>query len=226
MLPLTPHDWAFLSGFGGAAVMVPITLALTFWLFFAFNARVAGFWLLLIGIAAAVVATTKIAFLGWGVGIHAVDFTGISGHTMLASAVFPVMFYLMLLPAPPLVRIAGVAAGLVLGLLIGVSRLQLQAHSVSEMAAGCVLGALVALGFVASVAQRTPIRAAPYLIALSLGLLAFGLHDLRAPTQHWVTQVALSLSGHDRPFIRARWKAHANEKTSTLGHDQASRLGA
>jgi hypothetical protein len=27
------------------------------------------------------------------------------------------------------------------------------------------------------------------------------------PTQRWVTHIALKISGHDRPFVRARWKA-------------------
>jgi membrane-associated phospholipid phosphatase len=217
MLPLTLHDWLFLSGFGGAAVMLPVALAITFWLFFAFGARMAGLWLLLIGIASVLVAATKIAFLGWGIGIREVDFTGVSGHTMLSSAIFPVMFYLILLPTGRILRGIGVIAGLAVGLLVGLSRLQLQAHSVSEMVVGCMLGALVALSFILTLHNHKPMRSAPYRIAFSLVILAFGLHDFRAPTQHWVTEVALSLSGHERPFIRARWKAnhYSTEKTST-----------
>jgi hypothetical protein len=38
-------------------------------------------------------------------------------------------------------------------------------------------------------------------------MLTVGLHDVRVPTQHWITHIALHLSGRDRPFIRARWKA-------------------
>jgi len=217
MLPLTTHDWYFLSGFGGAAIMLPIALAITFWLFYSFNARIAALWVLLIGIASVAVAATKVAFLGWGFGIREIDFTGVSGHTMLSTAVLPVMFYLVLLPAPRVLRGLGVLVGLTVGLLVGLSRLELLAHSVSEMIAGCVLGALVALSLVLVLIRREPARAAPYRIAFSLIVLAVALHGLRAPTQHWVTQVALSLSGHEHPFIRARWKAnHSHERTSTL----------
>jgi hypothetical protein len=33
------------------------------------------------------------------------------------------------------------------------------------------------------------------------------LHGVRVPTQRWVTHIALKVSGHERPYIRARWKA-------------------
>jgi len=38
-------------------------------------------------------------------------------------------------------------------------------------------------------------------------MLFVGLHGVHVPTQRWVTHIALKVSGHDRPFIRARWKA-------------------
>jgi len=41
-------------------------------------------------------------------------------------------------------------------------------------------------------------------------MVAVALHDVRVPTQHWITPIALHLSGRDRPFIRARWR---------VGHD-------
>jgi hypothetical protein len=27
------------------------------------------------------------------------------------------------------------------------------------------------------------------------------------PSHQWITQIALELSGHERPYVRARWKA-------------------
>jgi hypothetical protein len=37
--------------------------------------------------------------------------------------------------------------------------------------------------------------------------LAVLMHGVHVPTQRWVTHIALKVSGHDRPFIRAKWKA-------------------
>lgn len=217
MLPLTPDDWAFLTGFGGAAVMLPGGLAIAGWLAYAYNWRISALWLALVGGACAMVACTKVAFLGWGLGILTLDFTGISGHTMLSTAIIPVMLYLALLATPHAARLTGLLAGLAIGFLIGLSRLALQAHSVSEMVAGCVLGAGVSITFVALIHRREPARTAALLTPLSLFILAFSLHDLRAPTQHWVTEIALTLSGHERPFIRARWKSNrSHEKTRVI----------
>jgi hypothetical protein len=38
-------------------------------------------------------------------------------------------------------------------------------------------------------------------------VLAVLMHGVHVPTQRWVTHIALKVSGHDRPFIRAKWKA-------------------
>jgi hypothetical protein len=38
-------------------------------------------------------------------------------------------------------------------------------------------------------------------------VLAIVMHGVHVPTQRWVTHIALKVSGHDRPFIRAKWKA-------------------
>ena len=218
MLPLSPQDWAYLSGFGGAAVMLPIVLAISGWLLFAYSWRVTALWLTLIGGACVLVACTKIAFVGWGLGILAIDFAGISGHTMLSTAVIPVMLYLALLATRHAWRIAGMLCGLAIGFLIGLSRLALQAHSVSEMVAGCVLGAGVSMAFIALIHRREPLRTAALLTPISLLELAFGLHGLRVPTQHWIIEIALTLSGHERPFVRARWKANRpHEKTGAHG---------
>ena len=72
-------------------------------------------WLLLLGAAIGVVTVTKLAFLGWGVGIRELDFTGVSGHAMLSTAVYPVALFLMLLPARPAIRLLGVVFGLAAG---------------------------------------------------------------------------------------------------------------
>jgi hypothetical protein len=214
MLPLTPHDWAFLSAFGGAAVMLPIVAAISGWLIYAYSWRVAALWLTLIGAACLLVACTKVAFLGWGFGILSIDFTGISGHTMLSTAVIPVMLYLALLATGHASRLVGVICGLSLGVLVGLSRLALQAHSVSEMVSGCALGAAVSVLFITLIHKREPVRKAAWLTPFTLLIMAFGLHGYRVPTQHWITEVALTLSGHERPFIRARWKANRPQKAS------------
>jgi membrane-associated phospholipid phosphatase len=205
---LSEHLWFVITSFGGAGLTLPLAFAIALWLAFGYSWRLAAGWLLLLGVAVALVTATKIAFLGWGVGVRAWDFTGLSGHSMFATAVFPVAAFLVLLPAPPAVRLAGVAAGLLAGALISFSRIVIEAHSPSEAVTGCIVGAMAALAFIRIAWDATPGRLLPVMpVVLSLMVLTLGLHNLHVPTHRWVTHIALKVSGHVRPFAREPWRA-------------------
>jgi hypothetical protein len=49
------------------------------------------FRMLPIAMAATLVTATKMAFMGFGWGIASIDFTDMSGHAMLAAAIYPVL---------------------------------------------------------------------------------------------------------------------------------------
>jgi len=210
---LPPQLWYLITSFGGAGLTLPLAIAIALWLTIGYTWRLAAGWLILLGAAVALVTVTKVAFLGWGVGLRVWDFTGLSGHAMLATAVYPVAMFLVLLPAPPAVRIAGVAMALLGGAIIGFSRIVIQAHSPSEAITGCVVGALTALIFIRFAWDATPGRLPVVPVALSLIALTVGLHNVRVPTHRWVTHLALKVSGHDQPFVRARWKAVRDTRT-------------
>jgi membrane-associated phospholipid phosphatase len=208
---LAPTTWGLVTAFGGAGVMLPVAAAIALWVGLGHTWRGALAWLGFLAAGIALVVVTKIAFLGWGVGVRSLDFTGISGHSMLATAVFPAAAFLSTRGSRAWARGIGLLLGLAAGAAVGVSRVALDAHSVSEAIAGCALGAAVSLGWITWATMREPARASsfsPWLVAASLAALAVSLHGYRAPTQRWVTHIALNLSGHDRPFVRARWKAN------------------
>lgn len=71
------------------------------------------------------------------------NFTGISGHTAFSTTVCPILFRLALYRRPSLLQISGFYLGLLFGYLIGISRLFVKAHSMSEVVPGCFLGTLV-----------------------------------------------------------------------------------
>ncbi|RDK00244.1 phosphatase PAP2 family protein [Paraburkholderia lacunae] len=204
---LPSHLWYLITSVGGAGMTLPIALAIALWLAVGYTWRMAAGWLLLLGAAIAVVTVTKLAFLGWGVGVRELDFTGVSGHAMLSTAVYPVALFLMLLPTRPAIRLIGVLLGLAAGAAVGLSRVVLSAHSPSEAITGCLVGALAALVFVRMAWRAEPGRLSAPPVAASLMVLAVLMHGVHVPTQRWVTHIALKVSGHERPFIRARWKA-------------------
>jgi membrane-associated phospholipid phosphatase len=223
MYDLPIHLWYSITNFGGAGLTVPLAIAISLWLALGYSWRMAAGWLVLLGAAIAVVTLTKMAFLGWGVGVRELDFTGVSGHAVLATAVYPVALFLMLLPSRPPVRLAGVLAGLAAGVAISFSRIVLAAHSPSEAITGCVVGAVTGLMFVRWSWNAEPGRLSATPVVVSLIVLTYMLHDVHLPTQRWVTHLALKVSGHERPFIRARWKASHDSKASAKPISQQTR---
>jgi membrane-associated phospholipid phosphatase len=212
-LPL--HLWYAITNLGGAGLTLPLAFAIALWLLSGYSWRMAASWLLLLGASIGLVTLTKIAFLGWGMGVRELDFTGVSGHAMLSTAVYPVAFFLMLQGVRPAWRAAGVAAGLAMGVAVGFSRVVLEAHSPSEAVAGFVVGALTALIFVRYWWNAESGRLSAAAVTLSLVALTFALHNVRVPTHRWVTNLALTVSGHEQPYVRARWKANRDNRPPT-----------
>lgn len=188
--------------FGDTVVTLPAAAAIIAWLVIGRAWRMAFWWGFLFSLGLFIVLATKVAFIGWGIGIEALDFTGISGHAMRASAVFPVMAYLLLQRSAPQARNRGIAAGIGIGLLIGVSRLLLHTHSVSEMMSGALLGTAIALGFIRMATAETALQLNRWLVAASMCALMPTSYAEPAPTNDWVNAIALYLSGHDKPYVR------------------------
>ena len=162
-------------------------------------------WLFLFIGGMALVVATKIAFVGWGLGIRSLNFTGFSGHAMRATAVAPVFIYMLLHDYRRTYRYAGILSGLGFGILISYSRLVVHAHSVSEAVTGCLLGAAIALIFI-RILEEFRLHINHWVIVISLSALMFSPAIPPAPTQRWITLTALYLSGHTAPYTRANWK--------------------
>lgn len=201
--------WSGISHFGDITITAFAALAIAGWLVVEDEKRLALWWSLLFASGMGIVVATKMAFIGWGIGIPAIDFTGFSGHAMRAMAVLPVLFYLILQKAPPVVRASGTVLGLAFGTLVGLSRVVVHAHSMSEAVAGLALGAAVSIGFirVASRSLRKPVFN-PLRITLSLLALLQAPYVHPAPTQQWLTNLTLYFSGREQPYPRTGWTLH------------------
>ena len=176
------------------------------------NGRTAGIWLAALSFAGLITLASKVAFLGWGLGWAALNFSGVSGHAMMAAAVYPVLFA-VLIPAPSAVgRRCAVGAGIVLALLVGASRIVVGAHSWSEVIAGLAAGGVVTAvvlggGGLAHAMAPRPLRlsltrtfAAPLAIGLWLTMMpAFG-PSLNSHSM--ITEWSLRLSGRSAPYTR------------------------
>ncbi len=198
---LLPAFWCWISRFGQAEVALPCVLAMVLWMSWSRVRYQAGVWLVLLSLAAVVTVATKLAFMGWGVGIASLDFTGISGHATLSAAIWPVLLSILAARLQPAWQRAALVCGIGMAFLVACSRLALGAHSPAEVLAGFLLGSLVS----GVVLRRFPRPPAPRWLSLVL-LLWLIVVPVHAPLPHaqgMISHLALRLSGHAQPFTRA-----------------------
>jgi hypothetical protein len=155
-------------------------------------------WSVGIAVGTLLTTTSKIAFIGFGLGWPALDFTGVSGHAMYASAVLPVLAALV-------AGRAGAATGWLVALGVMVSRIEVHAHSWSEVLVGTVLGTAIASAALSKLLGPRSVLLAPWWLPL---LLASWLTVLpwRAPPSRAhdaVVRLSLWLSGREVPYTRA-----------------------
>ncbi len=208
--------WAAVTRLGEAQILLPAFMAGALWLAFARPAGARGrvaegnahahdhpardsAWRWIVAICATTLVTTvsKIAFLGYGYGWAALDFTGFSGHSMFSTSILPVLGAIV-------AGRRGAVGGVLLAVLVMFSRVSLSAHSWSEALSGMVLG-LAAAGWTLSLYLEHPgaVRAPWWLPLLLVAWLT--LLPWRAPpsrTHDLVVSVSLKLSGRTRPYTR------------------------
>lgn len=187
---------------GNLALTLPLAAAIAAWLLAAREKRAAGYWLLLFAAAVAVVGISKVAFLAWGTGIPALRFQAFSGHATGATAVFPVLLYLLLRHYPAPAAALGAAAGLVLGAALATVLVTTGEHTAAEAGAGWTVGAATSL---AMLRIAHPARTPPLPAGLAWSLLAYGgaaWAMQQAHVGYWMIKLALALSGNATPF---RW---------------------
>ncbi|TCW17801.1 PAP2 superfamily protein [Raoultella sp. BIGb0138] len=201
-------NWQLVSFFGDSTVLLPSAAALFIVLCLRTPSRqLAWQWGLLFGITGAIVCASKLAFMGWGLGIRELDFTGFSGHSALSSAFWPIFLWLLCARGTPSLRRASVVAGYSLAGLVGYSRLVIHAHSTSEVIAGLLLGACCSALFL--LLQTRASRVADGQLSwgglLSLILIPVVLLNTgtKAPTQSLLGEIAVKIGPLEKPFTRA-----------------------
>ncbi|WP_229211331.1 MULTISPECIES: phosphatase PAP2 family protein [unclassified Duganella] len=191
---------------GSLAVTGPIGIAIAVWLLAGKSWRLTAAWCVLFGIGMALVVATKMAFVGWGLGVESVEFAGFSGHAMRAAAVFPVAFFLAFRSSTSQWRVLGTLFGVLLAVLIAISRVYVQAHSVSESVTGCLLGLAVAAVFIWYASTEHHMALSRLLVVLCIPIVLIAPRVEPVPAEMWITHAALWLSGHDKPYTRDIWR--------------------
>jgi len=211
--------WEKITFLGDSVVLLPAAFIIAIWLIADNNRRLAMLWCELLGTGLLMVAASKIAFIGWGIGIQSLNFTGFSGHAMRATAILPVVPFILLQRSPRFVQAGAMLSAVMLAGLICLSRVAVGAHSWSETVSGAALGAVVSCAFmVLARRQLSPVRHRWLVVLGFFGMLGTS-HAEPAPTERWIVGVALYLSGHDKPYHRSSW----NTRTCNADSDDGVR---
>ena len=199
--------WPTLSSLGGLDITGPLALAIAAWLAGARNWRLALAWCLLFGAAMIVTAASQMAFIGWGVGVESLSFTGFSGHAMRAAAVLPVAGFLLVEEKRFRWQLLVVLAGVLVAIGVAIARVKVGAHSPSEASTGCLLGLITAGLFIARVRVARTDAPRPHVVLLAMLTAAILLPRPEAMNSYQLlTAVTLALSGHDRVYDRRDWQ--------------------
>lgn len=191
--------WVTLSQLGDSRWLLPLSLMLI--VFGPKESRpLRARWAVGLAVTGGLTLASKLAFLGWGIGWPRLDFTGFSGHATMTAAVYPVALYLTahgrLRHALPLALLGSLLAGT-----IAYSRLPLNAHSISEVVSGWLLGTAATAFVLWPVGRewRTPLP----VLAFSL-IIAAAIPSLMPTvrTHDLVMHVAKELSGREQVFYR------------------------
>lgn len=212
------HAWKLITRLGEAQILLPVFFAMLGWLMLRQRSpKVAATWFVCVSVATLLTTITKVAFIGWGVGYAPLDFTGISGHSMFAAALMPILAAAAASTARnPAVRRGAVALGYGAALVIMVSRVIVHAHSVSEAVAGMVLGSLASAAAL-SLTGAPRSHAPKWMLVASLAW--FVVTPVSAPrslTHDWVTRLSLVLSGHPAPYTRAMMRERYRQEQQAL----------
>lgn len=206
-------NWQWVSFFGDSTVLLPSAAAVFMVLFLRRPSRqIAWQWGLLFGITGAIVSASKLAFMGWGIGIRELDFTGFSGHTALSTAFWPIFLWLLCTRGSIALRRTAMVMGYLLAGLVGYSRLAIHAHSPSEVIAGLLLGACGSALFL--LLQRNSSRVVDAQLSWGgvLSLIIIPVVSLnigtKAPTQSLLGEIAVKLGPLEKPFTRSDMHKH------------------
>lgn len=196
--------WNLITRLGEVQILLPAALLAALGLLRRSETRpIALWWIASLGMALLLTTASKVAFIGWGIGWPELNFTGISGHAMVAAAVYPMLLGSWSPQGRVLGRGAAVGAGCFMAILVGVSRIALGAHSISEVLAGLLVGG--AASAVPLTLGRLPRPALNPAIPATIALWLVFMPG-QAPASHAhsaVTRLSLMLSGHRAPYTRS-----------------------
>ena len=191
--------WKRVSDIGHTAVMLPMAAAIAAWLIAGRAWKMALWWCAMFGAGLSLVALSKVAFLGWDVSMPSLGFKALSGHAFCASAVLPVLFFVVLQGSWSGWRTRGMMIGVLVSVGVGILLVHFEYHTASEVIASLVLGTLLSFGYMRLAASSAPQALGRWRVPLAVAAFVVAFSLKPALINHRLVDVALQLSGRERP---------------------------
>jgi membrane-associated phospholipid phosphatase len=177
----------FLTDFADQALILPTIVLIGGWLLLAEPRRTVVAWGAACAVSLGLILLLKLVM---PCTPFANDLRSPSGHT--ASTVLVAGGLLVLLTGPGRRRrLIASAAGILMGVLIGATRLWLHAHTVPEVIAGLIIGSLGLAVF--AMADLSRPRLPPVTLMVAFVMLAVALHGHRLHADRWISTLACRL---------------------------------
>ncbi|CAM3616372.1 hypothetical protein BS639_22235 [Rouxiella silvae] len=198
-------SWNSLTYFGDSMLLLPTGVIIALFMAWKVTGRLTPWaWLFTFGITGLIVSISKFIFLAWGMGSATYNFTGFSGHTTMSATVWPVLLWLLTGGYRRCIHRTMVTIGFLLPVLIGISRVVLNAHSPSEVIAGLILGISASSLFLfANRHQKVQAFTLPQLAILLILPIILLSTGKKATTQNMIEKLAEQATGHPA-WTRAR----------------------
>ena len=188
--------WRLLIHLGDLPLTVAAAAAIAVWMTAARMRRLAFWWSLFFLSAIALVAATKVTSLVWGSAFPVIDFRALSGHATGVTAICVTLCYLAAGAQTGRWRIASIAIGMLLGVLMAALLVVHDEHSIAEAAAGWALGAGASIGAIRLAAQAPPTRAPHALMLAAVVFVATVAMVNRLPVGYVMWRAAKVIARH------------------------------
>jgi hypothetical protein len=185
---------------GNPGLTLPAAAAMVVWLLAIGARRMAIVWSALFCLAIGIAAANKVAYLAWGSGWQMLCYKALSGHATGASAVLPLLAYMLAHGRARTVQFSAVACALAVAALVAASLVSTAQHSAAEAVAGWCAGAAASVGamrFGGTLPARHTLAGASS-AALTFGT---GICVLQAlPLAYWMVHIAHLMAGDGALF--------------------------
>lgn len=197
MVMIDRQAWTYITALGDSAVVLPCAVLIGLWLLILPRTRyLAWRWTMIVLAVVLMVVASKLAFMCWLITLPRLDFTGLSGHTAMAVMIWPAFGALLGGCRNAFAQVAGLVLGSLLALIVGLSRIILHVHSISEVTFGALISGITTFAFLWSHRAVWCLSEKFAVAGLSLLLVMPLVYRYQVPSEILLARAAYYMSGH------------------------------